>query len=195
MCATHLVRVLVEPRPVAKLRGGRAGDCAEQRVEQGNVLLTGWRKLQQYRAEPLAQESDPTAEDPGQSDPVETFRRIGEASVGFHAEAKARRGFRGPLRKRLFRRRAVEAAVDLDPIEPLGVVAQHLRAGELPGIELAFPACIAEAGRSGEEHRLTKPGLGCFASRARAAARRRRPPRGLACRARSRSTPAPPPIL
>src|SRR5207302_1626206 len=153
MLANHLVRVLVEPRCVAELHGRRSGERAEQRVEQGDVLLTGWRELQQHRTQPLAQESDSPAEDPGQADPVETLGRIGESAICLHAEAKAGRSLRRPFRKGRLRRCAVEAAVELDSVEPLGVVAEHLRAGELLRIELAFPACVAEAGRPGEEHR------------------------------------------
>src|SRR5258708_37350878 len=89
------------------------------------------------------------AEDAGEPDPVEPLGRVGQTASGLHAESEARRGRARPVHKRALRRSAVEAAVELDPVEALRVVREHPRAGKRGGIELSLPARVAEAGRAG----------------------------------------------
>jgi len=45
MGAKHPIRLFVEPRFVAKLRGHRPIQRRQQRIEQRDVLLAGGRKL------------------------------------------------------------------------------------------------------------------------------------------------------
>src|SRR5205814_1640717 len=82
----------------------------------------------------------------GRADAVEGLGRVGEAAVGLHAEAKTWRSLGRPVEQGRLGRGAVEAAVELDAVEPLGVIPEHLRAGERGRVERALPARIAEAG-------------------------------------------------
>src|SRR5207244_13503124 len=100
---------------------------------------TRGRKLKEDRSQPIAEDGDALGEDPCQADAVETFGRIGETSVGLHAEAKGRRSVQRPMQQRGFRRRAVEAAVQLEAVELLRVLGEHLRPWERRRVEVAFP--------------------------------------------------------
>src|SRR2546423_10124475 len=130
---------------MSNLNRCRAREGGQQRVEQPKVLLTRRRELQQHRPEMLRQHRDPLREDPGQADAVEALSRIRQSAVGLHAETKTRRSLRSPVEQSRFRRRAIEAAVQLDSVEALSVIAEHLRAGERGWIELALPWRVAEA--------------------------------------------------
>src|SRR6266849_8726925 len=134
---------------MAELAGDRAAQSRQQRIEQRDVLPPRRRALQQYRTKAFAQDRDSLGEDAREADLVERFGRVGQSAVRLHAEAEVRRRLGSPLEKRRFGRRAVEAAVQLDAVEPLGVVAKHLRAGQGRWIELALPGRVAEAGRAG----------------------------------------------
>ncbi len=57
-----------------ELNGCGTVERAEQRVQQADVQLSCRRKLQENRAEMLAQRRETLAEDAGKPDPVESLR-------------------------------------------------------------------------------------------------------------------------
>ena len=74
MLAKHRIRLMVEPRLVAKLGHRRSIERGEQRIEQPDILLARGRKLEQHRTQPFAQDRYALAENPGQPDTVESLR-------------------------------------------------------------------------------------------------------------------------
>ncbi|HEX2681940.1 MAG TPA: hypothetical protein VHQ03_11670 [Candidatus Dormibacteraeota bacterium] len=83
------VGLIVEPRHVTELHRCRTFQRGEQRVEELHVFLAHRRELEKDRPQLLTKNSDARAEDARQTDPIERFRRVGQAAVGLQAEPKA----------------------------------------------------------------------------------------------------------
>ena len=145
--ANHLVGLVAEPRFVAELGRRRTAQRAEQGVEKADVQLARGRKLQEDRAQVLTQWLQPLAEDSGQSHPIKTLSGVRQAASGLHTEPETGRRGGSPVQHRLLGRGAIEAAVELHPVEPLCVVREHPRAREVGGVEISFPTRIAEPRR------------------------------------------------
>jgi len=147
----HRVRLVVKPRFVAELGRNAATERAQQSIEQCHVTLADGRKLQKHRAHPVAQRRHALGDDARQADAIELCAGVREAAMGLHAEPKVCRGPFTPLDHRGLGRRAVEAAVQLDTVQPLRVVREHPSARQRGWIELPLPGRIAETGRAGVE--------------------------------------------
>src|SRR5882762_7058339 len=126
MRSNDAVGRVAKPRLVAELDGHSAGERAEQRVEKAEVELTGRRKLQEDRAKPGAQGSEPFGKDVGEPDLVEGLGGVCQATIGLHAKAETRRRFGCPLRQRGLWWRAIEAAIQLNPVQPFRIEGEHL---------------------------------------------------------------------
>src|SRR5712692_3272660 len=140
--------VVVEPRVMPELRRGRSSKRGQKPVKQGQVDLARGRKLQQDRAEPIAQRTEALADQRREPDAIEGFTGVRESPVGFHAEAEISWRAFSPFEQRGLRRRAIEASVQLDPMQALGVVSQHPGAGQAGRVEDPFPGRVAETRRA-----------------------------------------------
>jgi hypothetical protein len=143
----HLVGLVAEPRFVAELGRCRTAQRAEQGVEKTDVQLPRRRELQEDRAEVVAKRRQALAEDRGQAHAIKPLRGIRQAAGGLHTESESGRRGGSPAQQRLLGRGAIEAAVELHPVETLRVVGEHPRAREVGRVELSFPTRIAEPGR------------------------------------------------
>src|SRR5258706_4670017 len=128
MRSNDAVGRVAKPRLVAELDGYSAAERAEQRVEKPEVELAGRRKLKENRAEAGAQRSQAFGKDAGEPDLVEGLGGVRQATIGLHAKAKARRRFGCPLRQRGLGWRAIEATVQLNPVQPFRIEGEHLGA-------------------------------------------------------------------
>jgi hypothetical protein len=85
---------------VTELDSRRPGQRAKQRIEEDDIPLPHWWELQKDGAETRTKRRHSLAKDSRQANAVESFRRIGEASVRLHTKAEFQRRFRRPLEER-----------------------------------------------------------------------------------------------
>src|SRR5882672_5362816 len=86
---------------------------------------------------------------------------VGDLLVDLQGEAKAFRYALGPVQERALGGHAIEAVIDFDRRELLGVEVEHLAVGKFVGIEISLPLLVGVAGSA--DAKLTR-------------ARNRRPP-------------------
>src|SRR5438132_7558774 len=137
-CLVHVVR---QPRRVTELPGAPqvSRELGEEIVQPIQILLEVGRQLEQDGPElgpELARRLEKVAQrivdvpEPGD---------VGDALRCFEHEREPRGCGGVPARDGLRVRHAVEGVVDLDRCESLGVILEHLRLGELRGIERPLP--------------------------------------------------------
>src|SRR5215471_5108329 len=149
----RLEDVVLEPGWVAELeRAARRRRQDRQELRQPRqVLLEVRRELEEDRPHPVS-ERDRDLEEVGdrvarllQALPVRDLLR------SLQGEEEAVRHLLGPLREHLRTRHSVERVVDLDGRELAGVVAEHLRVGQVLRVEAPLPLLVGKPARPGED--------------------------------------------
>src|SRR5713226_2825925 len=100
---------------------------------------------------PQTEVRDRTELDKGRARPLLLVGANQRGAVGLHAEPEICQRPLCPFDQGGLGRRAVEAAVQLDPMQLFGVVGEHAGTGEVGRIEDPFPGRIAETRRAGKE--------------------------------------------
>ena len=107
-------------------------------------------QLEQHGPEPLAQRAGRLAQARQAVGDVGELLLVRDAARALERELEPGGRLGGPLAEHLGRGHPVEGVVDLDGVEALGVVREHLRRGELLGVEAALPGRVAEAAGADE---------------------------------------------
>src|SRR6267142_6244980 len=163
--AKDSVRFLGIPGRMAHLEGESESFRAKSKkvFEQRSIEFEVGRKLNEDGAEVIA-----VVENAGNFQ--ETFQsalavaeplNVRDLLVGLQGEAKAFRYALGPVQERALGGHAIEAVIDFDRRELLGVEVEHLAVGKFVGIEISLPLLVGVSGSA--DAKLTR-------------ARNRRPP-------------------
>ncbi len=121
----------------------------EKGPESVEVLAQVGRQLEEHRAAMLAEGLDDAVEvvellaDLGES------LLVGDAPGGLEGEPEAGGHPTRPALEDRGPGHAVEGVVDLDRGQPLRVVVEHARGGQVLGVEAALPALVRKTARSG----------------------------------------------
>ena len=123
-----------------------------ERVEQGEILPKKWRQLKQQRAELVAERPGDFAEPRDRVARILQPAVMGDPPRRLERDLIRRRRLRGPAGDEFLGRHPVERVVDLDRRKTRGVVRQHLRRGEIGGIETSLPLGVVVAGGADPNH-------------------------------------------
>ena len=137
----------VDVAPERRRLEGRARQGGEERVDQLAVELQVRRKLPQQRSELVAER-----EQSGCEEAAERLRRVLQAAdvrdvaAALDREHEVGRGLLGPVPVARRPLQCVEAAVELDRVQPFRGVAQFVLVGEALRIERRPPRGVRPAG-------------------------------------------------
>src|SRR4051812_20415975 len=147
MGAEHRIDLVDEPGEMAKLdrRTPPPGKLPEKRIELHEIDLEGRRKLKHGWSQPSPQRVNDLEKVGERLVIVTQPMNMSDTAGGLHHKAEVFGNLLGPAGQHRFGRYAIERVVDLDRVEPLGIVRQHLCSGELRGIEAPSPFRIGPA--------------------------------------------------
>ena len=137
----------VHPRRVPELERGAGvrGKDAEKRIEHREILAEIRRQLEEDRAELGSERRCGPQKVLQEVRAIAQLRDVRDALGGLEGQPEPLRRLAVPAGEDLLVRRAIERVVDLDRLEALGVVRQHLRRRELLRIEAALPFGVVVA--------------------------------------------------
>src|SRR5215469_3274261 len=81
---------------------------------------------------------------------ISKLAEVRDGLVGFESEAKTLRRLRQPVLRGFFCKAMPKGVIDLNRIQPAGVVAQELRLCQLLRIKARLPARICPSGSAGK---------------------------------------------